>query len=161
LTQAGYAGSTWLARDVDGLPVWPGGWTGSISHSATAALAAVCPRATGISLGVDIEEIAPAQVARDVSSAVGRPDELAVLSKLPAALAVMLLFSAKESLYKALYPQLRTFRDFTAARLVAAEGSRFILRLEEDWGTRWPAGRLIQVHHAQRCGHVITAFQAF
>lgn len=160
LAQAGYAGPSWLAQGADALPVWPDGWSGSISHSASAALAAVCPDAAGFSVGVDVERIVLYDDVAGIASMVARPGELAVLSTLPATHAVILLLSAKESLYKALYPSLRTFRDFTAARLVEAGDGHLVLRLEEDWGTGWPAGRRVRVRHARRRDHVVTAFQA-
>jgi len=157
LSGAGYGGPAWLAQDSDGLPVWPKGWTGCISHSTSMVLAAACPTSTRRSLGLDIEELGTPRHAAEIASSVGQPRELALLGDWPSAVAVILLFSAKESLYKALFPRLRVFREFSAARLVAVSAGRLRLRLEEDWGTGWPAGRVVEVRHACRHNHVITA----
>ncbi len=156
LSRAGYAGPGWLGQDAAGLPAWPKGWSGSISHSRTAALAAACPCAMGVWLGLDIEEMGAPRDIAEIASLIAQPGELAALAALPDALAVILLFSAKESLYKALYPRLRTFRHFSAARLVAAGNDRLTLRLEEDWGALWPAGRQVEVRHALHGDHVVT-----
>ena len=44
-----------VARDVDGAPVWPPGYIGSITHDASLACAAVLPAHAALGLGIDTE----------------------------------------------------------------------------------------------------------
>lgn len=43
--------------------------------------------------------------------------------------AVTLLFSAKESLFKALFPQVHIYLDFSDAQLIGLDGNQLTLRL--------------------------------
>lgn len=54
-----------------------------------------------------------------------------------------LTFSAKESLFKALYPQVRCYFDFLDARMVAVDTQRqtFVLALLKTLTPNCPAGR--------------------
>ena len=54
-----------------------------------------------------------------------------------------LTFSAKESLFKALYPQVRCYFDFLDARMVAVDMQRqtFVLALLKTLTPNCPAGR--------------------
>lgn len=103
-------------------PVWPAGIVGSISHARGYAVAAVAPAATVHGIGVDFErwldDGAPGRLAQDLTV----PGELATLAEAtgwPAARVLTLLFSAKEALYKCLYPQVQAYFGFQQARIVA------------------------------------------
>ncbi len=95
-------------------------------------------------MGVDIElwfdEGAPARLAADLTV----EGELAVLTQAtgwPASRVLTLLFSAKETLFKCLYPQVQTYFGFQHARIAAIlpEAGEFIATLEERVG-QLPAG---------------------
>ncbi|WP_162866062.1 4'-phosphopantetheinyl transferase superfamily protein, partial [Klebsiella pneumoniae] len=77
----------------------PHGLFGSISHSATTALAVVSRHPVGL----DIEAIFSPQVAAELADSIIDNTERKVLlhASLPFPLALTLAFSAKESLYKA------------------------------------------------------------
>lgn len=92
----------------------PGGAVGSISHKRDLAvgMAAVDD---GWTLGVDIE--AHKQLTRDISRRVLMPVELTELDRLGLAgyertLAVLMRFSIKEALYKAIDPFVRRYVGF-------------------------------------------------
>jgi 4'-phosphopantetheinyl transferase EntD len=93
----------------DRAPVWPPGLRGTITHAAGLCLAAVTadPRCRG--LGMDLEEDAPlpAEVLPEVLGQ-GEGD-----------LHPRLVFSAKESVFKALYPQVGHVFGFDAVRIAA------------------------------------------
>lgn len=90
-----------IGRADDGRPLWPTGWTGSISHGAGVAVAAVrrvtasWPR-SGIGVDVEVSHALPLIDAEAVLTA----DELAVVRSgaLPDA---TVLWSAKEAAFKA------------------------------------------------------------
>ncbi|MBF4438096.1 4'-phosphopantetheinyl transferase superfamily protein, partial [Vibrio anguillarum] len=55
---------------------------------------------------------------------------------------ITLMFSAKEALYKALYPQTLQFQNFGAAKLtkVSAPSAQFQIELTCDWSDSYRAG---------------------
>ncbi|WP_330336106.1 4'-phosphopantetheinyl transferase family protein [Streptomyces sp. NBC_00557] len=102
-----------------GEPLWPEGVVGALSHCAGYRVAAVA-RATDLAaLGIDAETAGP--LPDGVLEAVSLPEERAQLSRLRASVPHVpwdrLLFSAKESVYKAWFPLARTMLGFDMARL--------------------------------------------
>lgn len=95
-----------IARGPGGAPRWPDGVTGSITHCSGYRACAVARTRDADSIGIDAEpnEATPDGVLRTVSG----DAERAHLAGLPAARPGIhwdrLLFSAKESVYKAWYP---------------------------------------------------------
>ncbi|MFC4465615.1 4'-phosphopantetheinyl transferase [Streptomyces xiangluensis] len=100
-----------------GAPQWPAGLIGSMTHCEGYAAAALA-RATDLaSLGIDAEPHLP--LPGDVLPAVSLPAEDSRLRELaadhPAVHWDRLLFSAKESVYKAWFPLTGKWLDFTEA----------------------------------------------
>lgn len=156
LVMAGYTSLIWPARNDDGLPIWPPGWIGSISHTTDGAIAAVARSESCHVLGVDMERlIAPAHFD-EIRTLVVQPGELELLVDLSPAQALTLLFSAKEALYKALYPQVRQFFDFSAARAIQWHDRNLSLLLTKSWSVDWPQGTRVPVAHAFEGNHVYT-----
>lgn len=134
----------------DRMPLWPPGWLGSISHGGGHAIAIVGPVDAVRLLGVDVEQFIEPSAADGIAALVAFGNELALIDALlstPPSLALTLLFSAKEALYKALYPDVRRFVDFSGARVVAATTDRLSLVLTEDWHPAWPAGTAFTVNY--------------
>jgi 4'-phosphopantetheinyl transferase EntD len=100
-------------------PQWPSGAIGSITHCAGYRASTVARAADLNSIGIDAEPHLP--LPRGVREAVTVPAELGPLSRLaqeePAVHWDRLLFSAKESIYKAWYPLTRRWLGFEEARL--------------------------------------------
>ncbi|GIH19646.1 4'-phosphopantetheinyl transferase family protein [Rugosimonospora africana] len=100
-------------------PRWPLGVVGSITHCEGYRAAAVARTADLAALGIDAEPHGPlpAGVLELVTTA-DEPDRLADLSRAyPATHWDRLLFSAKESVYKAWYPLTARWLGFEDARL--------------------------------------------
>lgn len=119
-----------VLMDTDGMPVWPAGVVGSITHCASTAAAAVARKTRFSALGIDFEQLIPQSQALEVGAMICTETELArasVASGRDAALTV--LFSLKESLYKALYPQVRCFFDFVDVEALELANGRAKLRL--------------------------------
>jgi len=98
-------------------PLWPPGIVGSIAHAGRWAVAAVASSADHAALGVDIELSGPLEP--EVLAMIGYPEELQRMSALFGDHAGRLLFSAKESAYKCLWPLCRRFLEFRDIELVA------------------------------------------
>ncbi|MBG0757055.1 4'-phosphopantetheinyl transferase family protein [Vibrio cidicii] len=111
-------------------PLWPQGVAGSISHSLKFAACAVTTKPQAL-LGLDIEETLSFAVARSIQAMVGTPTEWALLlEKMALDQAVTLLFSAKESVFKALFPTINRYLEFSDARLESIEHNCLILKLQ-------------------------------
>jgi len=103
--------------DEHGAPVLPADFVGSISHKATLAVA-MAARADGGTLGVDLEDYGP--VRQGIASRVLTPSELARVEALRAErrwISVLVRFSVKEALYKALHPHVHRYVGFHEAQV--------------------------------------------
>lgn len=162
LAESGYRSHALLGMTADGLPDWPPGWIGSISHADTVAGAVVMPTrdAWPVVLGFDLERIVDPGAAAEIACSI-LPEAGPGASGLPLAEEITRAFSAKEALYKALYPQTRRFRGFEAARAVwrrdGPQGEVGLdLVLTEDWGRGWPMGSRLPVFQTVAADHVLT-----
>jgi enterobactin synthetase component D len=155
LRQAGCAVEDWPPIGQDQLPIWPQGWLGSISHTQNGAVAVVSRKDKVTLLGIDIELLQDRQTWEEARPLIVSDRELKVLSSAAVAKATCLAFSAKESLFKALYPLVRCFKEFTAARVVSVGPSKLELILTEPWGTL-PQGSVFDASYVFSSGHVFT-----
>jgi enterobactin synthetase component D len=152
-----------VGSGADGAPCWPAGVVGSITHSGDLAACSVAAASVLRALGIDAEHFPSPAVAGEVAPTIVGDVEQRLLRALPLPLAqgLTLAFSAKESLYKALYPQVGRFFDFSAAELIAVDLERqaFVLRLAEDWARAWPAGSRIEGGFEPIAGGLMTRIE--
>lgn len=121
-----------LLSDGERQPVVPAGVTASITHKTDLALALVARADAGL-VGVDLEGDGRARLA--IASRVCRPEELAEVNALPEAErwpAVLVRFAVKEATYKAVFPHVRHFFGFQAARVAVPSGEVTLFLPEED-----------------------------
>lgn len=126
-------------------PCWPEGLVGSITHSKGFASAIVAPSSTIRSVGIDSEALIAEKTAANVSSHVLTESELYTAN---AALLdsdrqyLTLIFSAKESIFKCLYPLVQQYFDFRHAvvELDAKFPGRFRFQLLKDLGGEFGKG---------------------
>ncbi|MGC4897223.1 4'-phosphopantetheinyl transferase family protein [Micromonospora sp. DT31] len=146
-------------------PLWPPGVVGSITHCVGYRAAAVAPAGAVAGLGIDAEphEQLPDGVA-DAVTTPGEPERLAALRAAdPATHWDRLLFSAKESVYKAWYPLTGRWLGFEDAELTFDPAGRFTARILVD-GTRadgGPALRTLDGRWLVAGGLVLTAVAVF
>jgi 4'-phosphopantetheinyl transferase EntD len=123
-------------------PQWPAGVVGSITHCAGYRAAAVAPDAVVAGIGIDAEP--NAALPEGVARAVTVPDELPQLAALDRAHPEIhwgrLLFSAKESVYKAWYPLTGRWLGFEDARVTIDAVSRTFTAHLLAAGTRRDGG---------------------
>ncbi|GFN00292.1 hypothetical protein Sfulv_51020 [Streptomyces fulvorobeus] len=123
-----------LRRGRRGEPLWPAGFTGSITHSADYRAAVAAPARRGGVLGIDAERAVPLRPA--VVAAIASGEELAHLAALPAVAGLpweTLLFSVKEAVYKAWNPLTADPLTFRSVRVAFLPGT--------DPGPGVPGGR--------------------
>ena len=95
----------------DRAPTWPAGIVGSISHCNDWAAAAVALATDFDGIGLDIETRAP--LDENLLAMICRDDELTQIDAVESRLQLAkLIFSAKESVFKCIWPRVRRFIDF-------------------------------------------------
>lgn len=146
-------------------PVWPPGVVGAISHTASLAAAVIADETTFAALGIDIEPVMSTEIATELCAQVLNPAERAWLEHpwLSTAEITTLVFSAKESLFKALYPSVNEYFGFDAASMTALDVPRGLLRLrlETALGSgRWLAGTEFEVLFVRPLEHEIATLVA-
>ncbi|PZL97986.1 4-phosphopantetheinyl transferase [Pantoea graminicola] len=142
----------------DRSPRWPAGIQASLSHT-TGTVVVVATR-QNLAIGVDVEQWMSETTARETAAYLMNAQEQQLLHTLPVPFhaAATLLFSLKESLYKALWPQLHQPMDFTDAALEAVDWTqgRATLRLTQTFSTGFPAGTLLQASFLWQADQVMT-----
>lgn len=144
----------------DRAPQWPTGMVGSITHGSGWAGAVVGKCSDWSGLGLDIEQIMPASRAERLAAEILTPAELFRLETLPAeqrAQRISLTFSLKESLFKALYPQVLQHFYFQDAELLSVDAdNKARMRLLIDLHTDWPAGSELEGQFAEFDGYLLS-----
>jgi len=99
-------------------PQWPADVVGSITHSGAYCAAAVARGYHCAGIGIDVE--ATGRVGDELAPAVCSRSELAALDKCGSGgrrELLTLIFSAKESVFKAIFPRQRLFLEFNDVRI--------------------------------------------
>lgn len=121
-------------------PIWPPGVVGSISHTTDVGIALVAPESRTDGVGVDVEQ---RRHAPELENRIPRPEERAWLDDRPPAErldALLALFSAKESIFKAFFPTVRSYFGFEAA-LLQPTTSGYVARLVQPVSGEYPPDR--------------------
>jgi phosphopantetheine--protein transferase-like protein len=109
-------------------PLWPDGIVGSITHCEGVCAVAVAESKRCSGLGIDLERIE--RIDENIADTICTSGERRQLDAMPASSRrqhLSLLFSAKESVFKALFPSTRQFLEFHDVALdIAAD--RFTTR---------------------------------
>src|SRR5258708_35969592 len=120
------AGSIHVAMAEDRAPIWPDGVVGSITHTGDFAAAGVAWAADIAALGIDSEQIIDPAAARDIAD-ICMVDE-ATLFKAAHGRSFCefctFVFSAKEAVFKCLFPLTRKFLEFSDVRITSFDWNR-------------------------------------
>ncbi|MEC5320471.1 4'-phosphopantetheinyl transferase superfamily protein [Brenneria populi subsp. brevivirga] len=160
LSKLGYADFV-LNSAEDRSPQWPEHVSGSLSHNTNSVLCAAHIRSREVScVGVDIETFMSENRAQALWPGLVDEEEYHWLNAQDDEFRRLLTlnFSAKESLFKALYPRIKYYFDFFDARMVALDraGERFELELLTDLTPEFCAGRRFTGTYLQRADDVTT-----
>ncbi|MGW8886168.1 4'-phosphopantetheinyl transferase family protein [Streptomyces sp. NPDC055749] len=155
-----------LLRGRRGEPLWPAGFTGSITHRAGYRAAVAAPARRDAVLGIDAERAVP--LRPPVLAAIASDPELAHLAALPTVDALpweTLLFSVKEAVYKAWYPLAAAPLTFRSVRVefrprtntASCEGSTGFLTAEPAGPARGaaPALPVLSGRYRAACGLLV------
>jgi enterobactin synthetase component D len=145
-------------------PSWPEGMVGTITHchvrmfgvqvvghavADAFASAAVARIGHARAIGLDAERLIPEKDAGALVAQIAAVDEHADLVRATGwspGLALTAAFSAKEAIFKCLYPEVRRLFDFRDARIEAFDVARgtFYARLLTALTAELPAGRVLE-----------------
>lgn len=148
-----------IAIGADRRPCWPVGLAGSISH-ARGHMACLVGAAKCGHPGIDIETIAQGQAVAAIRKIALTEPERITIDTLPdteAALVATLVFSAKEALFKALFPMVGKHFGFSAATLVGLpDAAGLTLRLKQSLAPALPEGAVFHLRWQAARSHVMT-----
>ncbi|MCC3738959.1 4'-phosphopantetheinyl transferase superfamily protein [Rouxiella badensis] len=149
---------TKVAVSPERAPVWPAGVLGSISHTDNFAIAVAGFSSKLTYIGIDIEIRQP-KIFVDMANEFTSTGEQGYFSSLSLDYDVALLisFSAKESLFKALWPTIKYFFDFSYAEIIDINEKlgKFSLRLTKSLTRNITAGTVFdgRYYYYQQSNH--------
>lgn len=135
-----------LLSGQDRSPVWPENLCGSLSHNKDSVLCAIHRRSDVFSgVGVDVETLMSDDRAASLWPGIVGDEECQWLQgvDMPFCQALTLSFSAKESLFKAIYPSVQHYFDFLDAQITVLNQAQqvFELQLQTTLTPEFPTGR--------------------
>lgn len=142
-------------------PVWPKGIIGSISHSKLKSAAVIASDQHFTALGLDIERIKPLRY--DISRHICTDEESKWLAKQPKETfdrCCILLFSLKESIYKAVFQATKVKLGFKDCSIIPdSQTGRTLPELHHGTDKSLPSTTIIQRYYIDDshiyCGTVI------
>ncbi|MDO8805012.1 MAG: 4'-phosphopantetheinyl transferase superfamily protein [Elusimicrobiota bacterium] len=149
-----------IVNNPDRSPVWPKGYVGSITHTDGYVSAVVALSSDVRAIGIDSEKIIAAEIISDIKDHVASKTEQALcIDILQEQLFYTLLFSAKESVFKALYPTVKHIFDFTDVRFLGFDAitGKFRVRLLTDLCEEFQEGTEIEGGFEINGGYVNTS----
>ncbi len=131
-------------------PVWPDGLVGSLSHDSDLAIAGIAPASKLAGLGLDLTEAAdfPERLRSEVLKTAQETQQSGLEARLS--------FSAKETVFKSLFPQVQEFFGFAAVEILPdMRAGRFAVRLRQALGP-YPAEARFEGRFAIIDRHLMT-----
>ena len=145
MRRLGWAGEVELSVGLNYPPLWPAGMVGSITHTANFVSAAVASTRDLRSVGIDSETVMNRKIMHDIGNTVLCDDERDLCGcelGLGQEAFVTLVFSAKESIFKCLFPVVNVFFEFSDAEIFAIDvrTGDFHYRLLKDLSPEFRTG---------------------
>lgn len=139
-------------------PAWPEGFIGSISHSGTRAMAVIGSTAIYSGLGIDCEILLTDILAQQIVALVLHPQDHKFRwhRKLPFGEFVTLIFSAKESLFKALSPTIENIQGFHDFTISSVSDSQISLRPSKRLSGNWSTTKEFSIDYIKTPEHIVT-----
>ena len=129
-------------------PLWPEHIVGSISHCDTAAVAIASQANQYLGIGIDIEEEITVDTMSNIESKIVFGDEVAMISENAELKPRMfsIIFSLKESFFKAAYPIVQRYFDFDAISVTSLDQAtgKFTFTIKEDLHKKLPIGMSVE-----------------
>ncbi|MCE6078175.1 4'-phosphopantetheinyl transferase superfamily protein [Agrobacterium vitis] len=143
-------------------PLWPDGVVGSISHCHGYAIAAAARKDSLLSVGLDVEDIVAPETQRKLSKSIMNDDELFLLQQdAPPEMVFTLIFSVKESFFKAAYPFVKAYFGFEAMSVTGIDwqGERLAFRVNTDLADAFRRGMMLTARFKPLDRRILTYFR--
>lgn len=159
LRQFGLTRCTSVGVASDRSPSWPEGIIGSITHTSSIAAACIASSSTYKNIGIDSEVIFNNEIANSIKSELIISQELNVLKDktLSEALLITLIFSAKESIFKAIYNDVGYIFGFDCVMLIELSQYDMLFALTVSLSPEWQIGDRVRVAYRIEGDHVYTS----
>ncbi|MEP4199152.1 MAG: 4'-phosphopantetheinyl transferase superfamily protein [Aliishimia sp.] len=158
LRQLGYP-QTDIPKGAKGAPKWPEGVSGSISHSKGTCICLLYPSSQAL-VGVDIETIAKDRAVTAILRMAFNSQERDLAeaqTTYDIATLATLLFSAKETLYKLLFPLVGKYFGFPCAEMRDLPNSSVLrLHLTRELHPKLPEGAFFDLKYEIYDDHTVT-----
>ncbi|MBB1332177.1 4'-phosphopantetheinyl transferase superfamily protein [Pseudoalteromonas sp. SG43-7] len=142
----------------DRAPIWPKNIIGSITHTQGIAMAIACQHTDIAGIGIDIEQLMSAKQELELQKQILHPDEYPLFRRLAGQLShpLTVIFSAKESIFKALYPSVKQFFGFEAAQLIAFNQQQLQFKITKSLAEQVPQDTYVTVFYQCNKSVVLT-----
>lgn len=141
-----------------GAPDWPENYCGSISHIDNHAIAVLITKNHPIQrIGIDIESTENRKLLQSFDL-VAKKSEISLLeqSSISTSLGGLIIFSAKESIFKALYSLVGRYFDFLDMELISKTNNKLVFRCANDLSEVIKEGLEIQCIYEIKEGNLFT-----
>lgn len=121
-----------IAIGQNGEPLWPDPLCGSISHSKNTVCCVLADKNRYQFVGIDIEKNITIDELEGINRYVLSQSELSLIQRypLPFLVAATLVFSAKETLFKALYPKVKRYIGFYESTVTSIDVDKNVITIE-------------------------------
>jgi len=142
----------------DRSPKWPPNLIGSISHSNKIAIAVTEYSHKALAIGIDIQAPIPVKELLAIQHLILSPIELKRFPNLIHNQLFDLFFSAKETLFKALYPLCLEFFEHMDAEIISTnrENSTLDIKLLRNLNKIWKKNQIFTINYGTMSNEVIT-----
>ena len=144
-------------------PIWPTGMVGSISHDNDSAICVVKRKSQVQSIGLDIEPIISDQIIEDIKTQIvsEKEYELIELSPINNQVGFTIIYSAKEALFKAIYPFVKKYLNFDSSIVVEIlePECHVVLLLNSNISNYFSLPKYFKVNFVNRDKKVITVVE--
>ena len=159
LNQFNYHHPLILDKSVNGKIILPSGFTGSISHAESLAIACISRIEQYAYIGIDVEKIVNYELYNQLSDYVLSRSEMALISDAnnssPETL-FTLIFSAKETLFKAISSIIDESFDFHSTKVINFDRKGIVLALDPKLSKRIKLPPYVNIHYKISENHVYT-----
>ncbi|WP_462164769.1 4'-phosphopantetheinyl transferase family protein [Pseudoalteromonas xiamenensis] len=133
----------------DRAPIWPKNVLGAITHSKGLAMAVVVDASAYKGIGLDIEHFMSDKREHDLQKHLLCEQEQTQFKLLGHVCShpLTLVFSAKESIFKALYPSVNAFFGFEAAALIEFNNTQLRFEITKSLSDLVQKGTQVTVHY--------------
>lgn len=148
-----------IRKGEDRCPIWPSGFVGSISHSENFAWAVAGTKNEFRGIGIDTEPVADEMTAHHMRAEIGVDSEwwLGESAGLTPLESFTTIFSAKECIYKCIYPLSPIFFGFHHVRVVEFGSKKLTLRIQADCPNKLLGEREVEVSYITTENNAFTA----